>query len=162
MSGHNGRRGRGRTVWNDAGRGAPQPTSQYDPADQNYETNTFTGMFGGFLDPTQPFGNYFGSMNEQPHMQQPLFGAGMQTPMQPNIPYMGGASGTPLLYQQFGTVSPHFNGNQMMGQSRMPSHSVHNEGVQNEGVGRERHSPAHDSETVSTTNKIYLQPDGDM
>ena len=54
MSGHNGGCGRGRTVWNDAGREAPQPTPQYDPAEQNYETNTFTGLFGGFLDPTQP------------------------------------------------------------------------------------------------------------
>ena len=94
-------------------------------------------------------------------MQQPLFGASMQTPIQPSIPYMGGTSATPLLYQQFGIVSPHFNGNQMMGQPRMPSHSMHNEGVQNEGVGRDRYSPAPDSETVSTTNKIYLQPDGD-
>ena len=90
-------------------------------------------MFEGFLDPTQPFGNYYGSMNEQPPVQQPFVGAGMQPPlvgarmqaplvgtgmqpplvgaggMQPpiqhNIPYMGGASSTPLLYQQFGTVS---------------------------------------------------------
>jgi len=81
MSGLNGGRGRGRTVRNYAGRGTPQPTPQYDPADQNYETNTFSGMFGGFLDPTQPFGNYFGSMNEQPHMQPPLVGAGMQPPL---------------------------------------------------------------------------------
>ena len=74
---------------------------------------------------------------------------------------MGGTSATPLLYQQFGTVNPHFNGNQIMGQPRMPSHSVHNEEVQNEGVGRDRHSPAPDSETASTNNKIYLQPNGD-
>jgi len=45
MSGFNGGRGRGRTVRNDAGRGAPQSTPQYDPADQNYESNSFTGMF---------------------------------------------------------------------------------------------------------------------
>ena len=108
MSGLNGRRGRGRTVRNDAGRGVPQPTPQYDPADHNYETNTFSGMFGGFLDLTQPFENYFGSITEQPHMQPPLVGAGMQPPLvaagmqppiQPNIPYIGGASSTPLLYQ---------------------------------------------------------------
>ena len=48
-----------------------------------------------------------------------------------------------------------------MGQPRMPSHSVHNEGVQNEGVGRDRQSPAPDSDTARTNNKIYLQPDGD-
>jgi len=180
MSGFNGGRGRGRAVRNDAGRGEPQPTPQYDPAHQNYESNSFTGMFGGFLDPTQPFGNYHGSMNEQPPVQQPFVGAGMQPPfvgagmqpplvgaggmqqpIQPNIPYMGGASSTPLLYQQFGTISPHFNGNQFMGQPRMPSHSVHNEGVQHEGVGRDRHSPAPESDTSSTNTKIYLQPDGD-
>jgi len=91
-------------------------------------------------------------------MQPPLVGAGrMQPPNQPNIPYMDGASFTPLLYQQFGTVSPHFNGNQFMGQPRMPSHSVHNEGVR-----RDRHNPAPESDTSSTNNKIYLQPDGDM
>jgi len=118
MSGLNGGCGRGRTVRNDAGRGVPQPTPQYNPADQNYETNTFSGMFGGFLDPTQPFGNYFDSMNEQPHMQPPLVGAGMQPSIQPDISYMGGASSTPLLYQQFGTVSLHFNSNQFMGQLR--------------------------------------------
>ena len=56
-------RGRGRTVRSGADRGAPQPTPQNDPI-ENYETNTFNGMFGGFLDPTQPFENYFGSMNE--------------------------------------------------------------------------------------------------
>jgi len=78
MSGFNGGRGRGRAVRNDAGRGEPQPTPQYDPAHQNYESNSFTGMFGGFLDPTQPFGNYYGSMNEQPPVQQPFVGAGMQ------------------------------------------------------------------------------------
>ena len=74
---------------------------------------------------------------------------------------MGGTSATLLLYQQFGTVSLHYNGNQMMGQPRMPSHSVHNEGVQNEEVERDRHSPSPDSETASTNNKRYLQPDGD-
>ena len=100
-------------------------------------------------------------MNEQLHMQPPFFGVGMQAPIQPNIPYMSGASSTPLLYQQFGIVSPHFNGNQLMGQPRMPIHSVHNEGAQNEGVGRDRHSPAPESDTSSTNNKIYLQPDGD-
>jgi len=66
MSGFNGGRGPGRTVRNDASRGVPQLAPQYDPADQNYELNSFTGMFGGFLDPTQPFGNYNGSMNGQP------------------------------------------------------------------------------------------------
>ena len=66
-------------------------------------------MFGGFLDPTQPFRSYSGSMNEQPHMQLPFFGAGMQSPIQPNIPYIGGTSATPLVYQQFSTVSPHYN-----------------------------------------------------
>ena len=72
-------------------------------------------------------------------MQPPFVGAGgMQPPIQHNISYMGDASSIPLLYQQFGTVSPHFNGNQFMGQPRMPSHSVHNEGAQNEGVGRDR------------------------
>ena len=111
MVGLNGGRGHGRTVNNDAGRGVPQPTPQYDPADQNYETNTFSGMFGGFLDPTQPFGNYFGSIHEQPHMQPPFFGVGMQSPIQPNVPYIDGTSATPLLYQQFGTVSPHYNNN---------------------------------------------------
>jgi len=59
----NGRRGHGRIVRSGAGRGAPQPTPQNDPA-ENFEINTFSGMFGGFLDPTQPFENYFGSMNE--------------------------------------------------------------------------------------------------
>ena len=122
MSGLNARRGRGRTVRNDVGRGAPQPTPQYDPADQNYETNTFSGMFGCFLDPNQPFRNYFGSMNEQPHMQPPFSGAGVQPPVQPNVPYVGGTSSTLFLYQQFGTVSPHFNSNKIMGQPRMPSH----------------------------------------
>ena len=48
-----------------------------------------------------------------------------------------------------------------MRQPRMPSHSVHNEGVQNKGVGRDRDSPAPDSETASTNNKIYSQPYGD-
>jgi len=56
-------------------------------------------MFGGFLDPTQPFGNYFGSINEKPHMQPSFFGAGMQSPIQPNVPYIGGTSATQLLYQ---------------------------------------------------------------
>ena len=98
MSGVNGGCGRGRTVRNDAGRGAPQPAPQYDPADQNYETNTVSGMFGGFLDPTQPFGNYFGSMNEQPYMQPSFFGVGMQSPIQPNNPYIGGTLATPLVY----------------------------------------------------------------
>ena len=45
MSGLNGGCGRGRTVRNDVSRGTPQPTPQYDPADQNYVTNTFSGMF---------------------------------------------------------------------------------------------------------------------
>ena len=63
MSGVNGGRGRGRRVRNGVGRGASQPTSQHDPA-KNYETNTFSGMSGGFLDLTQLFGNYFGSINE--------------------------------------------------------------------------------------------------
>jgi len=49
----------------------------------------------------------------------------------------------------------------MMWQPRMSSHLVHNKGVQNEGEGRDRHSPARASETASTNNKIYLQPDGD-
>ena len=48
-----------------------------------------------------------------------------------------------------------------MGQPRMPSHSVHNEGVQNERVGIDRQSPTPDSKTASTNNKIYLQPDCD-
>ena len=48
-----------------------------------------------------------------------------------------------------------------MGQPRMTSHSVHNEGLRNEGIGRDRQSPAPDSETASTNNKIYLQLDGD-
>ena len=161
MSGHNDGRGRCRMVRNDAGRGVPQPTPQYDPADQTYEPNTFSGMFGGFLDPSQPFGNYFGSMNEKSHLQPPFFGAGMQTPIQPNIPYMGGGSSTPLVYQQFGIVSPHFNSSHFMGQPRMPSQSVHNEGVRNEGGGRDRHSPTPESDTSTTNNKIYLQPDGD-
>ena len=43
----------------------------------------------------------------------------------------------------------------------MPSHSVHNEGVQNEEAGIDRQSPIPDSEDASTNNKIYLQPDGD-
>ena len=47
-------------------------------------------------------------MNEQPPVQPPLVGARMQPPLvgtgmqpriQPNIPYMDGASSTPLLYQ---------------------------------------------------------------
>lgn len=129
MSRLNSGRGCGRTVRSDASKGVQQPTPQYDPAYQNYEPNTFSGMFGGFLDPSQPFGNYFGSMNEQSHLQPPLFGAGMQLPIQLNIPYVGGASSTPLFYQQFGAVNPHFNSNQFMGQPRMPSHSVHNEMV---------------------------------
>ena len=97
MSRVNGGRGRGQMVRSGASRGAPQPTPQHDPA-ENYETNTFNGMFGGFLDPTQPFRNYFGSMNEQPYMQPPFFGAGMQSPIQPNNPYIGGTSATPLVY----------------------------------------------------------------
>ena len=56
-------------------------------------------MFGGFLDPTQPFENYFGSMSEQSHMQPSFSGAGMQSSIQSNIPYIGGTSATPLLYQ---------------------------------------------------------------
>ena len=104
---------------------------------------------------------YFGSMNEQPHMQSPFFGAGMQLPIQPNIPYVGGILATLLLYQQFGTVSPHYNSNQIIGQPKMPNQSVHNEEIQNEGVGRDRQTPAPDSETASINNKIYLQPDGD-
>ena len=66
-------------------------------------------MFGGFFDPTQPFKNYFGSMNEQPYMQPPFFGMGMQSPIQPNNLYIGGTSVTPLVYQQLGTVNPHYN-----------------------------------------------------
>ena len=94
-------------------------------------------------------------------MQPPFFSAGMQSPIQPNNPYIGGTSATPLVYQQFSSVSPHYNSNQIVGQPRMPSHSVHNEGVENEGVERDRHNPAPDSETASTNNKIYLQPDDD-
>ena len=92
------------------GRGALQPTPQNDPAENN-ETNTFNGMFGRFLDSTQPFGNYFGSINEQPYMQLPFFGMGVDlphamhfmqntsgnTPIQPNNPYIGGTSSTPLV-----------------------------------------------------------------
>ena len=89
-------------------------------------------------------------------MQSPFFGAGMQSPIQPNIPYIGGTSATPLFYQQFGIVNPHYNDNQIMGQPRMSIRSVHNKGVQHEGVGRDRQSPAPDSETASTNNKIYL------
>ena len=101
-------------------------------------------------------------MNEQPYMQPPFFDAGMRSPIQPNIPYIGGTSATPLVYQQFGTISPRYNRNQIVSQPRMPNHSFHNEGVQNEGVGRDRQSHAPDSETASTNNKIYLQLDGDM
>ena len=79
-------------------REALQPTPQNDPA-ENYETNTFSRMFRGFLDPTQPFENYFGSMNEQLYMQLPFFGMGMQSPIQPNNPHIGGISATPLVYQ---------------------------------------------------------------
>jgi len=85
-----------------------------------------------------------------------MLGVGMQSPMQPNIPYVGGTSTAPLVYQQFGTISPHYNSNKIVGQPRMPSHSVHNKRVQNEGVGRDRQNPAPDSETASTNNKIYL------
>ena len=118
-------------------------------------------MFGGFLDPTQPFRNYFRSMNEQPYMQPPFFGMGMQSPIQPNNPYIGGTSATPLVYQQFDIISQYYNNNQIVGQPRTPSHSIQNEWVQNEGVGRDRQSPTPDSEATSTNNKIYLQPDGD-
>ena len=90
-----------------------------------------------------------------------MLGVGMQSPMQPNIPYVGGTSTAPLVYQQFGTISPHYNSNQIVGPPRMPSHLVYNEGVQNEGARRDRQSPAPDSEVASTNNKIYLQPDGD-
>ena len=48
-----------------------------------------------------------------------------------------------------------------MGQPRMPIQSAHNEGVQNEGLGRDRHSPAPESDTASINNKIYLQHDSD-
>ena len=90
-----------------------------------------------------------------------LFGVGMQSPIQPNNPYIGGTSATRLIYQQFGTVSPCYNSNQIVGQHRILSHSVHNERVQNEAVGRDRQGLAPDSEAVCTNNKIYLQPDGD-
>ena len=63
MSRVNGGRGRGRNIKSGEGRGAPQSTPHNDLAGNN-ETNTFSGMFGGFLDSTQPFGNYFCSINE--------------------------------------------------------------------------------------------------
>ena len=94
-------------------------------------------------------------------MQPLFFGVGMQPPIQPNNPYISGTSATPLVYQQFGIVSPHYNSNQIVGQPRIPSHSVHNEGVQNERAGGDRQSLTPDSEAASTNNKIYLQPDGD-
>jgi len=80
MSGVNGGRGRCRTVRSGAGRRAPQSAPQNNPA-KNYETTTFSGMFGDFLDPTQPFGNDFGSINEQPYMQPPFFGMSMRSPL---------------------------------------------------------------------------------
>ena len=98
MSGVNGGRGRCRTVRSGAGRRAPQSAPQNNPA-KNYETNTFSGMFGGFPDPTQMFGNHFGSTNEQPYLQPPFFGVSMQLPIQPDNPYIGGTSATPLVYQ---------------------------------------------------------------
>ena len=89
-------------------------------------------------------------------MRPPFFGMGMQSPIQPNNPYIDDTAATILVYQQFGIVSPHYNSNQIVGQPRMLSHLVHNE-----GAGRDRQSPAPNSEATSTNNKIYLQPDGD-
>ena len=81
--------------------------------------------------------------------------------IQLNNPYISGTSATPLVYQRFSTISPHYNSNQIVGQPRMPSHSVQNEGIQNNGVERDRQSLTPNSEAISTNNKIYLQPDGD-
>jgi len=124
MSGVNGGRGQGQTVRSGAGRRAPQPTLQNDSAENN-ATNLFCGMFGGFLDLTQLFGNYFGTINEQPYMQAPFLGMGMDqsyamyfmqsthgnTPIHPNNPYIGGTSVTSIVYQLFGTINPHYDSN---------------------------------------------------
>jgi len=107
-------------------------------------------MFGGFLDSTQPFGNFFGNNTEQPYTQPPFFGMDIDqqhamyfiqstcgnTQIQPNTPYIGGASTTPFVYQQFSSISSQYNSNQFVGQQRLPSYLVQNGGVQNEGVGR--------------------------
>jgi len=93
---------------------------------------------------------------DQPHVMHFTQSTCGNRPIQPNNPYIGGTSTTPLIYQQFGTISPQYNSNQIVGQPKMPSHSF-----QNEGVGRDTQSPTLNSKTASTNNKIYLQPDGD-
>ena len=100
------------------GRGTPQSTPQNDPI-VNTEANTLSGIFGGFLDSTQMFKNYFGGNTEQSYTQPPSFGMGIgqphvmhfiqstlgNTPIQPNTPYISGTS-TTFVYQQSSTISP--------------------------------------------------------